>query len=101
MLREIVHGDIKAGNTLFDRKLGVNIIDYGFAKPIEDILRSPFNSRSGTKIYFSPELAFHKQRGMYSDLWATAIILASIWGLNLYDWCDKHEEFVLATVKER
>ncbi|MCP9264910.1 Serine/threonine-protein kinase MARK2 [Dirofilaria immitis] len=72
--RGVVHRDIKAENVLLDSNGNVKLIDFGFARYINQKERS--TSFCGTKPYSAPEIVQHQPYDGYaSDWYAMGVLL--------------------------
>ena len=69
----MAHGDIKPENIVLDKKFNLKIVDFGYAKPVDEIISTGWG---GTDAYMPPEqLAGKPYTGANSDIWACAVSL--------------------------
>ena len=69
----MAHGDIKPENIVLDKKFNLKIVDFGYAKPVDEIISTGWG---GTYSYMPPEqLAGRPYTGANSDIWACAVSL--------------------------
>lgn len=73
--QHIIHRDIKLENLLYDHKMNIVLIDFGFAvirKPNDPLLKDML----GSKLYIAPEiLLMIPYDGYSSDIWAIGVCL--------------------------
>ncbi|KAM3727262.1 Testis-specific serine/threonine-protein kinase [Dirofilaria immitis] len=86
--RGVVHRDIKAENVLLDSNGNVKLIDFGFARYINQKERS--TSFCGTKPYSAPEIVQHQPYDGYaSDWYAMGVLLYTMltgkWPYDAYE----------------
>jgi serine/threonine-protein kinase len=70
----IVHRDIKSANLFFTRDQVVKIMDFGIAKPLEEVRRSA-TVVGGTPYYMAPEQAAGEPVDHRADLYAFGVTL--------------------------
>ena len=71
----IIHGDIKLENILLSSNFNIKLIDFGFAKRIDEGL---FSSLIGTKFYAAPECftsSVMEYQGIPSDIFSLGVVL--------------------------
>ena len=62
----MAHGDIKPENIVLDKKFNLKIVDFGYAKPVDEIISTGWG---GTDAYMPPEqLAGRPYTGANSDV---------------------------------
>ena len=72
--KNIVHRDLKSENLLFDSKMNVKLVDFGFANNFD--LINPLKTFCGSPPYAAPELfCGRKYYGPEVDIWSVGIIL--------------------------
>jgi len=71
--RRIVYRDLKPENLVFDAHGYVVIIDFGFAKVLDDSAKT--YTLCGTPQYLSPEIVKSQGHGLPADWWAFGILL--------------------------
>ncbi len=73
--RVLVHGDLKPGNIMIDRRDTIFLVDFGLAHTLAD-LRPGFGDRtSGTPGYMAPEQIEGREGDRGSDLYSLGVIL--------------------------
>ena len=75
--QNVVHLDIKPGNTLFRPDGTAVIIDFGLARHahLPDLIEETFHQPVGTAAYISPEQVLHNRCDPRSDIFALGVIL--------------------------
>uniref|UniRef100_A0A7S2JMW5 Protein kinase domain-containing protein n=2 Tax=Haptolina brevifila TaxID=156173 RepID=A0A7S2JMW5_9EUKA len=68
----IAHRDLKPENVLIDARGYLKLIDFGFAKVIEE---PPTRTFCGTPEYLAPEIVSNKGHGLPVDWWTVGIIV--------------------------
>lgn len=69
----ICHRDIKPENILINAKNEVKIIDFGFAKVVNNNHKNLFG-RDGTEAYMAPEVLSLKSYNEKCDIWSIGFI---------------------------
>jgi tetratricopeptide (TPR) repeat protein len=73
--RNIVHGDIKPGNLVFNSLGMLKILDFGLAKFRGDPALAPSGPNAETVAYMSPEQATGAPADRRSDLWSASVVI--------------------------
>lgn len=74
--RGITYCDLKPSNILLDDNGHIKLCDFGLARKLDDITKSPSTGKRGTPYYMAPEL--YEDGGVHSfasDLWALGCVL--------------------------
>uniref|UniRef100_A0A0D3B1U8 non-specific serine/threonine protein kinase n=1 Tax=Brassica oleracea var. oleracea TaxID=109376 RepID=A0A0D3B1U8_BRAOL len=74
--RGITYCDLKPSNILLDENGHIKLCDFGLARKLDDITKSPSTGKRGTPYYMAPEL--YEDGGVHSfasDLWALGCVL--------------------------
>ncbi|KAJ4882519.1 Protein kinase family protein with ARM repeat domain [Raphanus sativus] len=72
----ITYCDLKPSNILLDENGHIKLCDFGLARKLDDISKSPSTGKRGTPYYMAPEL--YEDGGVHSfasDLWALGCVL--------------------------
>uniref|UniRef100_M4CQI6 non-specific serine/threonine protein kinase n=1 Tax=Brassica campestris TaxID=3711 RepID=M4CQI6_BRACM len=72
----ITYCDLKPSNILLDENGHIKLCDFGLARKLDDITKSPSTGKRGTPYYMAPEL--YEDGGVHSfasDLWALGCVL--------------------------
>lgn len=69
--RQIVYRDLKPENLLIDRDGYIKVVDFGFAK----VIQNRTYTLCGTPEYLSPELVLGKGHGKGVDYWALGVLI--------------------------
>ncbi|XP_019058665.1 PREDICTED: serine/threonine-protein kinase RUNKEL [Tarenaya hassleriana] len=72
----IIYCDLKPSNILLDENGHIKLCDFGLARKLDDISKSPSTGKRGTPYYMAPEL--YEDGGVHSfasDLWALGCVL--------------------------
>ncbi|CAH8381426.1 unnamed protein product [Eruca vesicaria subsp. sativa] len=72
----ITYCDLKPSNILLDENGHIKLCDFGLARKLDDIAKSPSMGKRGTPYYMAPEL--YEDGGVHSfasDLWALGCVL--------------------------
>uniref|UniRef100_A0A1J3D2H2 non-specific serine/threonine protein kinase n=1 Tax=Noccaea caerulescens TaxID=107243 RepID=A0A1J3D2H2_NOCCA len=72
----IIYCDLKPSNILLDENGHIKLCDFGLARKLDDITKSPSTGKRGTPYYMAPEL--YEDGGVHSfasDLWALGCVL--------------------------
>ena len=68
----VVYRDLKPENLLFDSQGYIRLVDFGFAKQVDDGVTFTL---CGTPEYISPEMVTNRGHGLGCDWWATGVLL--------------------------
>ena len=83
--RNIVHRDLKPENLLLvspERESDVKLCDFGLARFVDPAHPRSLVGRSGTLMYFAPEVVEGRSYGKEVDLWALGVLLYILLGGN-------------------
>lgn len=73
----IIHGDLKPQNVLYDENLNIKITDYGLSKEIPNG-KLFTTADGGTPHYQPPEVFLKRQKSYFSDIYSFGLILAEL-----------------------
>ena len=100
----IVHGDIKPENVLFQKRLQVEpiclakLIDFGYARTIGNLEKR--KSTKGTAYYAAPEVLGRKLHDRSIDMWSLGVLLlVSLTGK--FPFTGDRKEDILGNIKEK
>jgi protein kinase X len=97
--RLIVYRDLKPENLLFDADGYLKVVDFGFAKRVEDRTWTV----CGTPEYMAPEIILNKGHGVAVDWWTVGILLYELFvGYPPYegkDAMDLYKKIVSGDIK--
>ena len=76
----IIYRDLKPENILIDRQGHVKLIDFGFAKKIQDIKKDRAYTNCGTPGYCAPEVMLDCGHTYKADIWSIGILICEMMG---------------------
>lgn len=71
----MLHRDVKLENVLIDKKGDIKVIDFGYARQLQNIQQGRTQTVCGTYTYMSPEILAGKTYGQKAEAWALGILL--------------------------
>merc|ERR1719453_3068073 len=97
--KKIVYRDLKPENLMFDADGYLKVVDFGFAKRVEDRTWTV----CGTPEYMAPEIILNKGHGVAVDWWTVGILLYELFvGYPPYegkDAMDLYKKIVSGDIK--
>lgn len=76
----IIYRDLKPENILIDREGHIKLIDFGFAKKINNIETDRAYTNCGTPGYCAPEVMMEIGHTYKADIWSIGILICEIMG---------------------
>lgn len=76
----IIYRDLKPENILIDRDGHIKLIDFGFAKQINNIHKDRAFTNCGTPGYCAPEVMLDSGHNYKADIWSIGILICEILG---------------------
>lgn len=76
-IAKVVHRDIKLENIVFDSAMIPKLIDFGFAREVQDPA-SILETMCGSISYMAPEILKEKKYQMGADIWSLGVVLFAI-----------------------
>lgn len=86
----IIYRDLKPENILLDKDGHIKLIDFGFAKNIQNIHQNKAYTNCGTPGYCAPEVMLDAGHTYKADIWSIGILLCEIIG-GFTPFQNKHE----------
>ncbi|KAI5080933.1 hypothetical protein GOP47_0004116 [Adiantum capillus-veneris] len=74
----ILHRDLKPSNVFLDRKGGVRISDFGYAKILNQNIEAALTGETGTYIYMAPEVVRHEPYNDKCDVYSFGVLLCEL-----------------------
>lgn len=96
--RNIVYRDLKPENIMLARDGHIKLIDFGFAKQVNDINRDRLTTNCGTPSYIAPEVMMGQKYSYKCDIWSFGILMCELLGgFSPFSEGNNYEEYGLAT----
>lgn len=76
-IAKVVHRDIKLENIVFDSAMIPKLIDFGFAREVQDP-SSVLETMCGSISYTAPEMLKEKKYQMGADIWSLGVVLFAL-----------------------
>jgi protein kinase A len=86
----IIYRDLKPENILIDRDGHIKLIDFGFAKQINNIQNDRSYTNCGTPGYCAPEVMLDSGHNYKADIWSIGILICEVMG-GFTPFQSKHE----------
>jgi len=86
----IIYRDLKPENILLDKDGHIKLIDFGFAKIINNIKQDRAYTNCGTPGYCAPEVMLDAGHTYKADIWSIGILVCEIMG-GFTPFQNKHE----------
>lgn len=78
--QNIVYRDLKSENVLLDAEGHVKLIDFGFAKIVQDIRKERLSTQCGTPTFTAPEVLMGAKYDYKADIWSLGILICELVG---------------------
>jgi serine/threonine protein kinase len=76
----IIYRDLKPENILIDKDGHIKLIDFGFAKILNDIKKDRAYTNCGTPGYCAPEVMLDSGHTYKADIWSIGILICELLG---------------------
>ena len=76
----IIYRDLKPENILLDADGHIRLIDFGFAKIMDDITKDRTKTNCGTPGYAAPEILMGIEYNYKVDIWSIGILICEMVG---------------------
>ena len=78
--RNIIYRDLKPENILLDKHGHIKLIDFGFAKQVNNLKSHKARTNCGTPAYAAPEVVIGTGYGYKADIWSFGILICELLG---------------------